>query len=185
LASKPFPGRYTAHTGEPFVIFLIGMRVNRLFALRKWIFVFFAFARMLRDLYPHPEKGFLGGRTVVCWRGVNMIQYWRSYEDLETWARSQSELHLPAWRRYNKWIGSDNTVGVWHETYLVEPGRYEAIYDNMPVFGLASVMQHIPATGRRETARRRLGGQNEPAVPSPPQPVSSPAPAVARSGQSG
>ncbi len=171
LASKPFPGRYTAHTDEPFVVFMIGMRVNRLFAVRKWTFVLLAFAGILKDLFEHPEKGFLGGRNTILWRGCSMIQYWRSYEALEQWARAQNDLHMPAWRQYNKLIGSDNTVGVWHETYLVDPGKYEAIYDNMPLFGLAAVSQHLPATGRRETARRRLGGHDEPAVPSPPQPA--------------
>ena len=50
---------------------------------------------------------------------------------------------------------------------MVEPGNYEAIYSNMPVFGLAKATEHIPAVERRETARRRLmRGDNEPAVPS-------------------
>jgi len=58
-------------------------------------------------------------------------------------------------------------VGIWHESYLVEAGRYETIYGNMPVFGLAKASQHVPATGNRETARRRLGREGEPAVPTP------------------
>lgn len=37
----------------------------------------------------------------------------------------------------------------------------------MPMFGLAAATKHVPAMGRRETARRRLGGDSEPAVPSP------------------
>ena len=44
----------------------------------------------------------------------------------------------------------------------------------MPAFGLGTVLNHLPATGRRETARRRLGGTNEPAVPSPPTPAEPP-----------
>ncbi len=35
---------------------------------------------------------------------------------------------------------------------------------NMPSFGLAKATEHVPATGRRETARRRLGGDSEPAT---------------------
>ncbi len=35
--AKVMPGRYTAQTDEPFVVFLIGMRINRFFAFRKWI----------------------------------------------------------------------------------------------------------------------------------------------------
>jgi hypothetical protein len=52
--------------------------------------------------------------------------------------------------------------------YAVEAGHHEAIYNNMPVFGLAKATEHVPARGRLETTRRRLrGGENEPAVPSP------------------
>jgi hypothetical protein len=36
----------------------------------------------------------------------------------------------------------------------------------MPRFGLAAAAEHMPATGRKETARRRLGGDDVPAVPS-------------------
>ena len=38
----------------------------------------------------------------------------------------------------------------------------------MPIFGLAKATEHVPAVGRRETARRRLmQGETESAVPSP------------------
>jgi hypothetical protein len=168
--SKVFPGRYTTAIDEPFVVFLIGMRVNRIFAVRKWLQTARAMVTMLRALKTHPEKGFLGAQTILYWRGIGLIQYWRSFEDLERFARSPSEPHLEIWRRFNRTIGADGTVGFWHETFMVEPGRHETIYGNMPVFGLAAATQHVPAVGRRETARQRLGGENEPAVPSPATP---------------
>ena len=31
-----FPGRYTAQSDEPFVVYLIGFRVNRWLAVRSW-----------------------------------------------------------------------------------------------------------------------------------------------------
>ncbi|MHC0064935.1 hypothetical protein ACWATR_18880 [Nostoc sp. UIC 10890] len=37
----------------------------------------------------------------------------------------------------------------------------------MPVFGLAAATKHVPAMGWKETAGRRLGGDGEPAAPSP------------------
>jgi hypothetical protein len=46
-------------------------------------------------------------------------------------------------------------------------GSYEVIYNSMPVFGLARATEHVRVVGSLETARRRLGGHNEPAVPSP------------------
>ena len=45
------------------------------------------------------------------------------------------------------------------------------VYGNMPVFGLTNATGHVLAVGRRETARRCLGGENEPAVVSLPTPV--------------
>lgn len=169
--AKVVPGRFTAQTNEPFVVFLIGMRINKFLAFRKWIPTVMAMGPMLRSLYQHPEHGFLGAEMYYNLRGPVLIQYWRSFEDLEKFARDKSEPHLSAWRRYNKAIGSDGSVGIWHETYLVDAGKYEALYGNMPVFGLAAATKHVPAIGRRETARRRLGGENEPAVSSPVQPA--------------
>lgn len=151
-----FPGRYTAHTGEPFVIFLIGMRINRLLAVRKWWPVFQAMAPMISTLIRHPEKGFLGGMTTIGWRGPVMIQYWRSFEDLENFARRPSDPHLPAWKRFNQAVGNDGSVGIWHETYLVQPGQFESVYGNMPRFGLARATEHRPVDGRRSAARARL-----------------------------
>jgi Domain of unknown function (DUF4188) len=169
--SKVIPGRFTADIEGPFVVFMIGMRVNKFFAFRKWIATAMAMRPMIRTLYEHPEKGFLGAQTFFNLRGVVTIQYWRSFEDLERFARDKNDPHLAAWKQFNKSIGSDGSVGIWHETFLVDEGKYEAVYGNMPVFGLASSAKHVPATGRRETARRRLGGDSEPAVESPLQPT--------------
>jgi Domain of unknown function (DUF4188) len=165
--AKVIPGRFTAQTDEPFVVFIIGMRVNKFFAFRKWIATAMAMGPMIRTLYEHPEKGFLGAQTLISWPGVTTIQYWRSFEDLEKFARDKDDPHLESWRKFNKTIGSDGSVGIFHETFLVEAGRHEALYGNMPVFGLASATKHVPAIGKRETARRRLGGDSEPAVASP------------------
>lgn len=165
MAKAVFAGRYTAATDEPVVVFLIGMRVNRLRALRKWVPTFLAMGPMLRELASHPEKGLLGSQVFLSGRTVLLVQYWRSFEDLDQFARNPADAHLPAWQRYNKRVGyAEGTVGVYHETYLVPAGQFETIYNNMPLFGLAAATAHVPARGGRATARRRLGAQNEPAV---------------------
>ena len=170
--AKVMAGRFTAQTDEPFVVFIIGMRVNKFFAFRKWIATGMAMGPMIRTLYEHPEKGFLGAQTLISWRGITTIQYWRSFDDLEKFARDKDDPHLESWRRFNKTIGSDGSVGIFHETFLVDAGKYEALYGNMPITGLAAATKHVPAIGKRETARRRLGGNSEPAVATPAQPES-------------
>jgi hypothetical protein len=149
-------GRFTAKMDEPFVVFLIGMRINRPLAVGRWLPTARAMMPMLRELYSHPEKGFLGGEFFFYGRGPALVQYWRSFEDLERFARDPEDPHMPAWQRFNREARKGGAVGIWHETYLVEPGGYEAIYANMPEFGLAKATERVPAVGGRETARRRL-----------------------------
>ena len=45
-------------------------------------------------------------------------------------------------------------MGIWHETYQVEDGRFESIYNNMPVFVLAKAGSHLPADAAYEAARK-------------------------------
>lgn len=165
--AKVIPGRYTAKMEGPFVVFLIGMRINHFWKVWKWLPVAMAMPPLLKSLLKHPEKGFLHGEYFLYWRGAALVQYWRTFEDLERFARSPQEPHLKAWQLFNRKVSVKGSVGIWHETYRVEAGRYECIYNNMPVFGLAKAGEHIPADAAYETARRRLGGQNEPAVPTP------------------
>jgi len=154
--SKIFNGRYTAKTGEPFVVFLIGMRINKWWRFDKWLPVASAMTPMLVTLFKHPEKGFLHGEFFWNFSGPVLIQYWRSFEELENFARNPSDPHLEAWKKFNKAVGADGSVGIWHETYQVEPDKYECVYGNMPEFGLGAALEHVEALGRRETARLRL-----------------------------
>lgn len=156
--TQVFSGRFTAQTDEPFVVFLIGLRINRFFAFSKWVPTAMAMQPMMRTLRQNPEKGFLGAYSFLYGQGVGLVQYWRSFEDLERFARNPADPHAAAWQRFNQSIGADGSVGIWHETYLIEPGHYEAIYANMPCFGLAAATKHVPATGQRETARGRVSG---------------------------
>jgi hypothetical protein len=164
--SKVIPGRFSAEIDESFVVFLIGMRVNNIWAVNKWLPTAQAMGPMLNELYKYPEKGFLGQESFFRIWPINvvLITYWKSFEHLEHFARSADDPHLESWRAFNKSIGIDGSVGIWHETYLIQPGQSESIYANMPVFGLAAATRHVPSIGRKETARRRLGGENQPAV---------------------
>jgi hypothetical protein len=150
--------RMTAEIEGDFAVFLIGMRINKPWKPWKWLPVFFAMPRMLRELGMHPEMGLLGARLAFFSPlAPVVIQYWRSFEQLEAFSRSKDNTHFPAWVKFNKSIGSSGDVGIWHETYLVAAGQYEAIYNNMPRVGLAAAGESIPASGRKETAPGRLG----------------------------
>jgi hypothetical protein len=86
-----------------------------------------------------------------------VVQYWRSFEQLEAFARAKDHRHFPAWTRFNRAVGSNGDVGIWHETYLVRAGQYECIYNNMPPFGLAKATAWEPASGKKVSAPARLG----------------------------
>ncbi|MCP2260469.1 protein of unknown function (DUF4188) [Streptoalloteichus tenebrarius] len=150
-------GRWTAEVPEDGVtVFLIGMRVNRPLRVDRWWPVFRAMPRMLRHLAEHPEAGLLGWRP---WFGRTtlLLTYWRSVEHLLAFAGDQAAPHAPAWRDFNRRVGADGTVGVWHETYQVRRGSAEAVYVNMPPFGMAAATTSVPVTPATTSARRRLG----------------------------
>ena len=147
--------RLTANIEGTFVVFLIGMRINSLWKVRKWWPVALAMPRMLKELARHPEAGMLGGEM---WFGRTtiMVQYWRSMEQLLAYAKDRESEHLPAWRAFNQSIGTSGDVGIWHETYSVSPGTYENVYVNMPAFGLGKVGTLHAAAGARQSAEDRL-----------------------------
>lgn len=151
-----FPGRYTAQSSAPFVVFLIGMRVNRLLAIPSWTRVAAAMPPMIAELKRQPELGLLHAQFFMYWRGVGVVQYWRSFEQLHAYAHAKNAAHLPAWADFNRRIGNNGVVGIWHETYTVEPGQYESVYVNMPRFGLGAALDYVPVTGRLNDARSRM-----------------------------
>jgi hypothetical protein len=154
--------RMTAFFEGEVVVFLIGMRINRAWKVHRWLPVARAMPRMVRELSANPSLGFLHAHA---WFGnpTIMVQYWRSFEDLERYAKARDRSHLPAWSAFNRLVGSSGDVGIWHETYRIGPGQYECVYHNMPAFGLARATSSIPATGPRETATGRMRETSPPA----------------------
>ena len=57
------PGRFTADVDGDFVVFLIGMRINKPLKLGQWLPVFKAMGPMLKHLAERPEKGLLAYRA--------------------------------------------------------------------------------------------------------------------------
>lgn len=149
-------GRYTAEIEGEFVVFLIGMRFNAIWKVHRWIPVFVAMPRMLRELERSREKGLLGNRIMIGGRTITLVQYWQSFDELEAFAKNPDDLHLPAWRAFNRRIGTSGDVGVYHETFRVGPGKHESIYSNMPVMGLAAAGRSVGVGRRQETARDRI-----------------------------
>ena len=147
-------GRWTAEIEGDFVVFIIGARINS-----KWQ-AFKALTdlggrkgmnHMLKFLMKHPEKGLLGYEMM----GFANVQYWRSFEHLEAFAKDKDDPHLDVWRNFWKRVGKDGRSGIWHETYLVRDGEYEAIYGNMPPRGLGKATRLVPVADS-VGARQRL-----------------------------
>ena len=150
-------GRFAGKIEGDFVVFLIGMRVNRLLQVHKWLPVARAMPRMLKELAAHPEMGLLHAEAYLSGRTVMTVQYWRSFEQLHAYAHAKELQHLPAWAEFNRRVGGNGSVGIFHETYAVSAGRYESIYANMPRMGLAKAGEMVSAVGRMGVARSRMG----------------------------
>ena len=150
-------GRQTATVDDDVVVFLIGMRFNRLRRVRSWLPAFRAMPRMLRELAADPSLGLLGVHSFWAGRTILAVQYWRSFEDLQRFARSNDHEHLPAWQEFNRLVRDNGDVGIFHETYRVGPGTAESLYGNMPPFGMGAAVGSVPIALRGQSAARRMG----------------------------
>ena len=152
--------RMTVQMEDDFVVFLIGMRINRFWKFHKWLPPALAMPKMLMELSKNPDTGFLGYQLIGGIPPV-IVQYWKSFEQLEAYAKNRDSNHYPAWRAYNQKLMSNGDVGIWHETYKVKAGEYECIYNNMPKYGLGKVGELIPATGKKQHAADRISKKKE------------------------
>ena len=144
--------RMTAEVDGDFVVFLIGMRINRLWKVHKWLPMAMAMPPMLRESQADPDSGLLGFQS---WFGnpTMFVQYWRSFEHLERYAKDATHAHRPAWAMFNRTVASNGDVGIWHETYRVRAGR---------------LTNASTTTCRRSAWRRRRWAFLLPAIVNPP-----------------
>lgn len=136
-------------------LFLIGMRVTKPWRVCAWGSVLLAMPRMLRHLRRHPEAGLLGAQLYLG-RSFTVVSYWRSPEDVQRFAADPAGPHLPVWRWFNRELRDKDSVGIWHETYVI--GRHESISSGMPRTGLAEAVGWMPVGHEAATAARRLAG---------------------------
>lgn len=148
--------RMTARMDGDFVVFMIGMRINKPWMIHKIIPVFATMPKMIKELSMNPELGFIHGEMWFS-RTVILLQYWKSIDHLIEYSKNTNAAHLPAWQAFNKAIGTDGTVGIWHETYRAGQGTYENVYVNMPAFGLGAAGELVAGKGELRSAARRLG----------------------------
>lgn len=148
--------------GDEVVVFVVGMRINRLRRIWSWGPSFVAMPRMLKELEADPGTGFLGARTYWSGRVFMTVQYWDSVASLGAYAKDGGREHAPMWKRFNGRAAGTGDVGVFHETYVVPRDRIESLYGNMPVFGLAAAGEHVPRSQRRRSQAGEQMGQQDP-----------------------
>ena len=104
-------GRMTAAIEGEFVVFIIGMRINRPWKINQWLPVFLTMPKMLRELAATPDSGFLGYSSGPI--PTMMVQYWRLFDDLERYARANDREHWPVWVAFNRRVGAaSGDVGI-------------------------------------------------------------------------
>ena len=157
-------GRVTANVEGDYVVFIIGMQVHRWRKVTQWWAAARAMIAMLRELRAHPELGLLRAEPGLFFGGLGVVEYWRSYEDLEAYARAGDHAHLPAWRAYNQLARTSDAVGIYHETYRVTTGSAEQVYHHMSDVGALAAHGARPLT-RASTSARRIGDREEDVAP--------------------
>jgi hypothetical protein len=107
------PGRFAAEIEGDFVVFLIGARINSINVIASFLDLGGrrGMKHMLDHLMKDPEKGLLGYQMGI----PTIVQYWRSFDHLEAFAKNQHDPHLQAWRNYWRRVGRSTRTGIWHD----------------------------------------------------------------------
>jgi hypothetical protein len=149
-------GRWTVEVDGDFVIFIIGAKVRNPRSAVRSLRLLASMGTMLKHLEQHPEKGLLAARIPKS-PFPPIVQYWRSFDHLEAFARDPDDPHAKVWREWmRKAIDKDKGSGIWHETYKVRAGEYEAIYQNMPAEGLGLAGRMVPISRETDSAGERI-----------------------------
>jgi len=142
------------------VVLYLGMRVNALRGIRTLLGFGPKIAAVGRDM----PDGLLAHDNIIYSLfplHIGMRQYWRDFESLEAWSRS--EPHRVWWRDFLK---DSRGTGFWHEAYFMRGGM-EAVYVDVPeIFGFRKFAGNIPAKGPMFSSRLRAGRGGEAAPPS-------------------
>ncbi len=122
------------------VVIYLGMRVNVVTGLKTLLGMG---PKIAAAVEAKPDGLLLHESVLYSLRHVGMRQYWRDFDALEAWARS--EPHLTWWRSFLKDNGG---TGFWHETYF-RRGGIEAVYVDMSTpTGWGGSLRGRPRAGR-------------------------------------
>jgi hypothetical protein len=147
----------TAELDGGFVVFRLGMRINALWKVHRWLPVFRAGRKMLAEVDANPDTGLLAYDSRVGIRDLEIVQYWRSFEDLRNYALDPEFSHAPSMKSTMERMKESDDVGIWHELYVVDDDSYETVYYNAPPTGLGKAGTLHETDGKRKTAAGRLG----------------------------
>lgn len=89
------------------MVFRIGMRINGLWKIHKWVPVSVVVPRILWELEADNDSGLLGYEPNLGIRNQRLFVYWHSSSDLHEYARGLNKEHVPAWQEYNQEVRSD------------------------------------------------------------------------------
>ncbi|GAC1472304.1 MAG: hypothetical protein NVSMB9_19400 [Isosphaeraceae bacterium] len=89
------------------------------------------------------------------WGHLGVLQYWRSFDDLEAW--SHRAPHAEWWRAAVDRMRNKGDLGVYHETYLVPRQNVESIFLGCAPAGLLAFGVTGEPVGAETNGRSRLG----------------------------
>lgn len=160
---KPQPSRGTVDLSAypDLVVIYLGMRVNALTGIKTVI----GFGPKISKSADDKPEGLLLHEGILYSLfppHVGMRQYWRDFDSLEKWTRS--EPHREWWKQFLRDSGG---TGFWHEAYFIRGGM-ESVYIDIDVpIGFTAFAPVVPARGAMFSARRRMDMAGEPASVAP------------------
>jgi Domain of unknown function (DUF4188) len=159
-------GRYTAEPEGEFVVFLIGMRINKPHKVRQWLRVLTAMRPMIAELREHPERGLLHAQFAF----IGAARRWSSTGGASRRSSGSPAIPTistcPPGSAGTSWSGPPATSASGTRPTGCARRSARRSTGTCPRFGLAAAFGHQPVGSTGQSAGKRIGvrAEDEPAL---------------------
>lgn len=149
----------TAPIVDPLCVFMVGVQIKSARSFWKIPYIAGKMRQMQKELREDPESGFIWGTNFTKFAPFTtlFLSYWTSADYIDQFIKRDKFSHKRESVAYWKRFGKDTDVGVWHETYEIDPQRTENLYFGMEPFGVSAFLPiaKVDAANRAYVQRLR------------------------------
>jgi hypothetical protein len=148
----------------PVCLFMVGMQCRSWRSFWKIPLIARRMKQMQKELKNDRESGLIWGENFTSQRPFTTLylSYWKSSDHINRFVTDKKFSHLSSVKEYFQRFRDDPDIGVWHETYEVDPQKTENLYFGMAPFGVSAFLKTVEINSKNRNYLMRLRRNGKP-----------------------